>query len=118
MGDQKLTKRERLTRRRDFEAVYGAQRSASDGKLIVYVRPNGLAFSRIGRSVAGKWGKATRRNRFRRLCSEAFRLNKHELPKGFDIVIIPRKTIALSLDEVVESMLKLAHKAAGKTPRP
>ncbi|HUU42818.1 MAG TPA: ribonuclease P protein component, partial [Planctomycetota bacterium] len=69
-----LAKRERLTRRRDFEAVYAAKRSAADERLVVCVRANDLGLSRIGRSVAGKWGNACRRNRFRRLVVEAFRL--------------------------------------------
>ena len=105
-----LRPNERLMRRRDFQAAYATRCSAADDTLIVYVRPNDLAYSRIGRSVSGKWGKAPLRNRFRRLVFEAFRLHKHELPTGHDFVVIPRKTIEVSLDEVATSMLKLCKK--------
>jgi len=116
--DHRLRKRERLTRKRDFEAVYGDRRSAADERLIVYVRESGLDYARLGRSVSGKWGNATRRNRFRRLCSEAFRLHKHELPSGHDIIVIPRSGIDLTLDAIAESLVTLAAKAAARAPNP
>lgn len=97
-------------RRREFDAVYASQCSAADERLIVYIRANGLAFSRIGRSVAAKWGKANARNHFRRLVFEAFRLNKDRLPTGCDIIVIPRRTIELSLEEIAESLVALCGK--------
>ena len=116
--DHRLHKCERLTRKRDFEAVYAARRSAADDRLIVYVRPNDLAWSRLGRSVAKKWGKAHERNRFRRRCSEAFRLHRHELPSGHDLIVIPRNGIDLTLDAIAESLVALAAKAAARAPDP
>ncbi|HUW55989.1 MAG TPA: ribonuclease P protein component [Planctomycetota bacterium] len=113
-----LIKRERLTRRGDFDATYRARNSAADSHLILYVRPNGLAFSRIGLSVAGKWGNACRRNTFRRRCREAFRLHKHDIPAGFDIIVIPRRGIDLSLDEVSTSLVKLSRKLAARKMEP
>ena len=116
--DYRLPKRERLTRKRDFEAVYGERRSAADDRLIVYVRASGLDYARLGRSVSGKWGKAHARNRFRRRCSEAFRLHKHELPPGHDIIVIPRSGIDLTVDAIAESLVTLARKAAARAPNP
>jgi len=113
-----LSRRERLLRRADYEATYRARRSAADDRLVVCVRPNGLPFSRIGLSVSGKWGKSVRRNRFRRLCREAFRLHKAELPVGLDLVVIPRRGIDMTLEEVAKSLVVLARKAVAKKSEP
>ncbi len=118
MKRQGLSRRERLLRRSDFDATYRARKSAADDNLVVYVRPNGLGFSRIGLSVAGKWGNAVRRNKFRRICREAFRLHKHELPAGCDIIILPRRGIDLTLEEVSDSLVKLTRKLCAEKTEP
>lgn len=107
-----LARRERLIRKRDYDAAYAARCSTADKHLILYARSNGLAWSRIGRSVAKRWGTAVARNRFRRTCHEAFRQHKHEIPVGYDYIIIPRRSIALSLEDVAESLKTLANKLA------
>src|ERR671922_2055384 len=81
---------EHLRRPADFQRVYDRRRSASDGWLIVYACENGLPHLRLGLSVSRKNGKATHRNRLRRLYREAFRLTRHEMPTGLDLVLIPR----------------------------
>lgn len=105
-----FARHEHLKREKDFEAVYQARRSARDGVLILHARPNSLGHSRMGMSVSGKFGNSVRRNRFRRLCREAFRLHKHELPVGFDIIIRPAATLDAGLSEIVQSLLTLAKK--------
>lgn len=109
-----LAKRERLQRPADFEATYRARNSTADERLIVYARPNALKLSRLGLSVAGRWGNAVRRNRFRRICREAYRLHKHEIPPGYDIIVIPRRGIELTLDEVARSLVSLAGRVCQK----
>ena len=55
-----------------------------------------------------------RRNRIRRLLREAFRLSQHDIPAGFDFVLVPRTQIEVSLDGYRQSLLTLAKQAAGK----
>src|SRR6202022_4084810 len=81
---------EHLRRPTDFRRVYDRRRSVSDGWLIVYGCPNGPPLLRLGLSVSRKVGGATHRNRLRRLYREAFRLTRHEMPVGLDLVLIPR----------------------------
>ena len=81
---------EHLRRPTDFRRVYDFRRSVSDGHIIVYAAPNNLPHLRIGFSVSRKVGPATYRNRLRRLYREAFRLTRHEMPTGLDLVLIPR----------------------------
>ena len=51
-------------------------------------RTNNLDYSRFMVTLVRKYGNAVERNRARRLAKEVFRLNKHRLKPGFDIVII------------------------------
>src|SRR5215471_18449519 len=81
---------EHLRRPSDFRRVYDRRRSASDDWLIVYGCENGRGFLRVGLSVSRKIGSATERNRLRRLYREAFRLTRHEMVSGLDLVLIPR----------------------------
>ncbi len=102
-----LRPHEHLRRPADFKLVYDRRRSASDGWLIVYVRENGLPYLRLGLSVSRKFGGAVQRNRLRRLYREAFRLTRHTMPVGLDLVLIPRKPAEPTLDQLKETLPRL-----------
>src|SRR5438270_4565831 len=95
---------EHLRRPGDFRRVYDRRRSVSDGLLIVYASPNGLPYLRLGLSVSRKVGPAVHRNRLRRLYREAFRLTRHEMPTGLDLVLIPRRPEPPALEELKRSL--------------
>jgi ribonuclease P protein component len=73
-----------------FAAVYDEKVRESRGPLLVYAKPNELGHPRIGLSTSRKVGNAVRRNRIRRLLREAFRLMRHDLPHGYDLVVVVR----------------------------
>lgn len=98
---------EHLKGREDFKRVYGRKRSVADDWLIIYGCENDLPYLRLGLSVSRKVGKAHHRNRIRRLYREAFRLTKHELPVGIDLILIPRKRDEPELKQLQESLRKL-----------
>ena len=110
--DQRLRKRERLTRRSDYAQVYAQKRNARDGMLAVYVAENGLAWSRIGLSVGKRTGKAVQRQYLRRRIREAFRLLKSELPCGLDIIVVVLGGAKNCECDVAASLHRLVRKAA------
>jgi ribonuclease P protein component len=85
----RFTSLQRLTHAKEFDAVFKARNSARGLRIIVHGLPNGLTWCRLGLSVGRKFGNAVARNRFKRLCREAFRIRQHELPQGWDWVLTP-----------------------------
>ena len=110
----RFERREHLRRTKDFRAVYDRRRSVSDQWLIVYARENGLAHLRLGLSVSCKVGGAPHRNRLRRLYREAFRLMKHEMPVGLDLVLIPRQNNLPTLEDLKRSLPRLVRHVVRK----
>src|SRR2546425_4291998 len=105
---------EHLRRTGDFKRVYDRRRSASDDWLIIYGCENDLDYLRLGLSVSRKVGSAVRRNRLRRLYREAFRLTKHLMPPGLDLVLIPRSQNEPNLEELKANLPRLANALAKK----
>jgi ribonuclease P protein component len=103
---------EHLRRPQDFRRVYDFRRSVSDAGLIVYAAPNGLPHLRLGLSVSRKIGPATHRNRLRRLYREAFRLTRHEMPTGLDLVLIPRGSAEPPLADLKRALPHLVRQLA------
>ncbi len=94
MGSARLTKAERVLKRRDFLLAgrYGKRFSTQGITLLVNRnRANTQGLTRLGLTAARKVGKAHERNRIKRLCREYFRLNKAKFQSGYDYVVIFRK---------------------------
>ena len=82
-----------------FAAVYDARTKETRGPIVVFTLPNELGHPRLGLSVSRKVGVAPRRNRIKRLLREAFRAIQHDLPAGYDMVIVVRPHVPLELAE-------------------
>ena len=80
----------RLRGRSAFKHVHEARVRRESGPLLVYARPNALAFSRIGLAISRAVGNAVRRNRIKRRLREAFRYHRHNWPSGFDWMVVVR----------------------------
>ena len=72
---------------------------------------------RLGLSVSRKVGGAVVRNRLRRLYREAFRLTRHEMPVGLDLVLIPRSAEPPSLEDLKRSLPRLVQQLGRKLAR-
>ena len=94
----------------EFSAVYEARVRESRGPLTAYALPNDLGHPRLGMSVNRKVGTAVRRNRIRRLIRESFRLLQHDLPQGYDPVVVVRPHEPLILAEYQKMLSALVVK--------
>jgi ribonuclease P protein component len=93
-----MKRRGRLSRSRDFDAVYRHGRSVATRYLVLYAfpRPGEDAGDepRLGLAVSRKVGKAVERNAVKRRLREAFARLEGELARGHDYVIVVRPGFA------------------------
>lgn len=117
MNDFRFRKKYRLRHRREYDRVFSQRVRAGNDVLLVYGARNPYDYPRLGLTVSRKVGKATRRNRWKRLIREAFRLNRHRLPQGVDLVVIPRPQAEPTLESVTRALLHLARRVERKLNR-
>ena len=95
-----MKRQHRLSRSRDFDAVYRQGRSASTRFLVLYWFPQEEAGSpRFGFSVPRSVGDAVTRNRIKRQLREIWSARTDAVPRGVDYVLIVRP----GLPEAVEA---------------
>lgn len=96
-----------LKRRAEFQKIYRqGVRFVGKSALITYLETDD-GKSRLGLTVTKKYGNAVKRNRFRRLAKEAFRLTS--LPP-FDYNISPRGPHRpLKCQDLIADLQRLAH---------
>jgi ribonuclease P protein component len=108
---------DRIRKQEDFDRVYAARLFAADEILIVNGAANGLAHSRLGLSVSKRVGKATIRNRWKRLIREAFRLSREQLPAGVDLVVRPQNDAVADFNTISRSLAELAGRIARRAEK-
>lgn len=107
----------RLTRRAEFDAAYRNGRRRSSRQFTVFFAPNGLGECRMGMSVGSALGGAVVRNRIRRRIREVLRLNRGEIPAGWDIIVHPRASVAnADFTELRDELLSLLRNSIPHPP--
>jgi ribonuclease P protein component len=96
-----------LNDNRDFLHLYKKGRYIASKYSVIYVKPNGRPFNRLGITAGKKVGNAVCRNRAKRLIRLAYRQSELALPVGIDIVIVARSAICtIRSDEFCSYMEK------------
>ena len=87
-----MQRRNRLSRSRDFDAVYRQGRSTSTRFLVLYwfEREEEPGEPRLGLAVPKAAGNAVARNRIKRQLREAWRERLERIPSGRDYVLIAK----------------------------
>ncbi|HEX4747022.1 MAG TPA: ribonuclease P protein component [Gaiellaceae bacterium] len=91
-----MHRRNRLSRSKDFDAVYRRGRSASSRYLVLhwFARDDADGDPRLGLAVPRSVGSAVARNRVKRLLREAWRELLPKVPAGQDYVLAARPGLA------------------------
>lgn len=112
-----------LNDNKDFLTLYKKGRFTASKYTVIYVRPNGKPYNRLGITAGKKIGNAVCRNRAKRLIRLAYREAEIRLPIGIDMVIVARKLICEIKSQeycnymnkyAVPEIHRLAEKSGGK----
>ena len=98
-----MKRRHRLSRSRDFDAVYRKGRSVSTRYLILYAFPReqgdeAEAEPRLGLAISRKVGGAVARNRLKRRLRVVFDGLAETVRPGYDYVLVARPGLAEAAD--------------------
>ena len=94
-----MQRRNRLSRSRDFDAVYRHGRSVATRFLVLYWFPReDDGEPRLGLAVPKATGPAVVRNRVKRRLREVWRLRLDRVPAGRDYVLVARAPLADALE--------------------
>jgi ribonuclease P protein component len=105
-----MAKQLALTRRAQYLAVYKSGKAVADNMLVIKALSNNLDVSRTGYSVTKEMGKATVRNRIKRLLKENMRVL--DIEQGWDIVLIARHSIVTAdYNTLTVRIIKLLNRA-------
>jgi len=103
-----FSRSERLRKTADFDRAYSEGKRIAGSYAVLFFCPSPSGRTRLGLSVSKKIGKAVARNRVKRLLREVFRLDKHKVKKGYDILLVAREGVAgLSFRQVEEVVIEL-----------
>lgn len=106
---------ETLKDNRDFLNLYKRGRYIPSKYSVIYVKPNGRPYNRLGITAGKKIGNAVHRNRAKRLIRLAYRESEIAMPVGIDIVIVARAPICeIKSDVYRDYMKKYGVKEIGK----
>ena len=120
-----MTRTHRLSRSRDFDAVYRHGRAVSTRHLTLYVfARSDEEDARLGLVVSRQAGGAVERNRLKRRLREAFARTAEDVPAGRDYVLIARPGLAEAaeskglswLSERLSEVFSLAAGSGGGRP--
>ncbi|MFQ5900715.1 MAG: ribonuclease P protein component [Thermodesulfobacteriota bacterium] len=116
MSAYSFPKVERLLDRREFQQVFRQGKRYHSRNFIIVVKHHDEGTRRIGIITGKKVGKAHKRNRFKRLLREFYRLNKDLFPSSSNIVVIVRPfTPLLSFKEIECELKKLLNDRVAPT---
>lgn len=114
----KFAKELRVRNSLEFGEIMKRGGFAADGQLVVNARlaakpaKSGQYRGRLGITIPKKTGNAVMRNLWKRLIREAYRVQQHEMPVGFDFVVKPKRGAQPDFQAIRMSLISLAERAS------
>ena len=106
----KLPRTMRLKGQILFNQTYKAGKRRTAHPLTVHaVRREDSGPAKMGISIGVRCGNAVQRNLVKRRLREAFRLMQHEVPIGFNFVVVVKPHVPLTLDGYQGRLRQLMH---------
>ena len=108
-------KSSRVLKRKHFKEIAHARKRFVGLVLVIDYRPS--KEPKLGITTSRQFGNAVKRNRFKRLLRESFRLNRNQL-SSFEIVVQPKKEIeTFTLESMTDDLLKFNREYAQSTTK-
>ena len=108
-----MKRRFRLTRSKDIQRVRQYGRNYAHPLIVLFVFPNNLEWTRFGITAGRSVGNAVKRNRSKRLLRAGIISLFDNISRGYDIVLIARKTLLDANFQQVEGALISLFQQAG-----
>ncbi len=109
----------RLRKHADYQRAYKASRKQFSSSMTWFLaaRPDApQAIPRVGLTVGKVIGKAHERNRIKRRLRELVRSHIHELPRGVDLILHPRRfVIEMDFLKLDAELLRIFRQAASQS---
>ncbi|GEM_PF-2852894 len=103
---------EKIRKKKDRDALFKKGKVCSGSILQLFFLPRGDNLRKAGFAFSRGVTPATKRNRLRRLLSEAYRLNKEKVGLGYNLLLKVKKTVSeTSMARFETEFLTLARKA-------
>lgn len=101
----------RLKKNYQYNYVYKHAQSVADKNFVLLYCKSNKAQSQVGFSVSKKYGHAVCRNRIRRQMKAAVSAVMPRVKKGYNVVLVPRKSNPYEFCDIVCSVDYLFEKA-------
>jgi len=100
-----LSRFKRLLTRQAFKFLYARGKKHIGKKVVIFYGWGRESSPKLGITVSRKWGKANKRNRFKRITKEAYRHLYPELPKHLEMNVQPRASLeTISLKDLEKDL--------------
>ena len=107
ISEYSLQKRERIKRKEEISTILSNGEKWKSLLFTIMYSRNEITYDRIGILLSRENGKATERNRVKRVFREVFRRNKLRYPPFYDILIRPRfEALEKKFTEIEDSYRK------------